>query len=143
MAEQDIHWQQRFSNYGRVFCQLQSAVSLMQQRDLSELEKQGVIQSFEYTYELAWSLLKDYLQWQGFEGVIGSRDAFRTAFKNGLVANGQVWMNMLVDRNKTSHTYNEATAEQILQNIQNQYFQEFKVLQDTFLELENRLENAQ
>lgn len=106
----------------------------MQAGSLSELERLGVIQVFEYTYELGCSTLKDYLVWQGIPGIVGSRDAIREGFSKGLLADGQGWMDMLVDRNRTSHTYNEETAEAILQNIQQHHHPLLKALEQTLLE---------
>lgn len=117
----DVRWKQRFSNYQRALLQLEGAITLMRQRELSDLEKQGVVQAFEFTYELGWNTLKDYLLWQGITGVTGSRDTIREAFSVGLIAQGDVWMNMLIDRNRTSHSYNAQTAKEILSNIDDQY----------------------
>lgn len=129
MTEQDIRWLQRFSNFRKAFSQLDEAVTLSQSRDLSKLEKQGVIQAFEYTYELAWNLLRDYLRWQGNTTITGSRDAIREAFSAGLIDDGERWMQMLQDWNRTSHTYNEETAEEILANITQHYHSLFASLQ--------------
>lgn len=131
MASADIRWKQRLNNFRRAFSQLDEAVGLMAQRELSKLEKQGVIQAFEYTYELGWNLLRDYLRWQGTLELTGSRDTIREAFSVGLIREGETWMNMLQDRNRTAHTYNEATAESILANIHNSYFAAFKALEAT------------
>lgn len=122
MAEQDIRWQQRFQQFQKAHAQLADAVTLMNARPLSNLEKQGVIQAFEFTYELAWNTLKDYLLWQGLTGIVGSRDAIRESYSAGLIEDGEAWMAMLIDRNRTSHTYNEATAEAILLNIKERHF---------------------
>lgn len=111
MTKQDVRWLQRFSNYRKALQQLGEGVDLARSRELSRLEKQGFIRGFEYTYELAWNLLRDYLRWQGSTSVTGSRDAIREAFSAGLVDDGERWMQMLQDRNRTSHTYNEETAE--------------------------------
>lgn len=131
MAQVDIRWQQRFANYRNAFEQIDEAVVLANTRELSRLEKQGLIQAFEYTYELAWKTLKDYLQWQGLVDIIGSRDTIREAFSQGLLEDGQVWMNMLVDRNRTSHTYNQEIADTIFYNIRDVYHVHFKVLVTT------------
>jgi nucleotidyltransferase substrate binding protein (TIGR01987 family) len=131
---EDIRWLQRLQNFSKAQAQLDEAMALMQARSLSKLEKQGVIQAFEYTYELGWNSLKDYLIWQGITGIVGSRDAIREAFSKGLLADGQGWMDMLVDRNRTSHTYNEETAEAILQNIQQHHHPLLKALEQTLLE---------
>jgi nucleotidyltransferase substrate binding protein (TIGR01987 family) len=93
----------------------------MGQRELSKLEKQGVIHGFKYCYELGWNTLKDFLVWQGIDGIVGSRDTVREAFSKGLISDGHAWMQMLTDRNRTSHTYNEETAEAILTNIRVQH----------------------
>ncbi len=92
---QDIRWKQRFSNYTRAFQYLTEAVVLSQQRELSALEQQGLIQSFEFTHELAWKMLKDYLEYQGVSNIVGSRDASRVAFQNALIQDGEVWMQMI------------------------------------------------
>ncbi len=124
----DIRWQQRFANYKKALCQLESAVYLLRERELSDLEKRGLIQAFEVTHELAWNTLKDYLQWQGIKGITGSRDTVREAFSNNLLNDGEVWMSMLIDRNKTSHTYNVETANEIVLNIDQSYIDKFKEL---------------
>jgi len=121
---EDIRWIQRLDNYQRALIHLQSAVELMAQRELSQLEKQGVIQAFEFSWELAWKLMKDYLQWQGIAGLSGARDAIREAFRQGLIDDGQVWMAMLQDRNRTSHTYNETTMLELLDAISSDYAEE-------------------
>ncbi|MBE94404.1 nucleotidyltransferase substrate binding protein [Marinobacter sp.] len=129
MSEHDVRWIQRFNNFRKAFQQLDEAVALGRSRELSKLEKQGVIQAFEYTYELAWNLLRDYLRWQGNAQLAGSRDTIREAFSAGLIEKGETWMQMLLDRNRTSHTYNEETAEQILAAINEHYHPMFVALQ--------------
>lgn len=113
----DVRWQQRLHNYIRALLQLTEAMEPMQQRELSKLEKQGVVQCFKHCYELGWSTLKDFLVWQGIEGIVSSRDTIREPFSKGLSSDGHTWVQMLTDRNRTSHTYNEETAETILSNI--------------------------
>ena len=129
MNHQDIRWQQRFSNYKKALLQLQNAVELNGQRALSNLEKQGVIQAFEFTHELAWKMLKDYLEDQGNQNVKGSKDATREAFKVALIADGEQWMAMIQSRNISSHTYNQDTAERLVDAIVEQYFPLFVALQ--------------
>lgn len=128
MTQQDIRWQQRFSNYTKALAQLQQAVELAQQRPLSRLEEQGLIQAFEFTHELAWNTLKDFLEDRGVQNLYGSKDVTRQAFQVGLIENGQTWMNMIQSRNLTSHTYDEATAAKISAAIRSNYFQEFELL---------------
>ena len=131
---EDIRWLQRLQNFSKAQAQLDEAMALMQARSLSELERLGVIQVFEYTYELGCNTLKDYLVWQGVPSFVGSRDVIREGFSKGLLADGQGWMDMLVDRNRTSHTYNEETAEAILQNIQHHHHPLLKALEQTLLD---------
>ena len=129
MNNQDVRWQQRFSNYKKALLHLDNAVELSEQRALSYLEKQGVIQAFEFTHELAWNVLKDYLQDQGNQNVKGSKDATREAFRVGLIADGEQWMAMIQSRNISSHTYDERTAEQLVNAIIEHYFALFVSLQ--------------
>lgn len=121
----DIRWLQRLENFETAFQQLQSAKSLAQSRTLSDLEKQGVIQAFEFTHELAWNVFKDYFEFQGNPSITGSRDASREAFNKGLIQSGDIWMEMIKSRNQTSHTYNKKTADEIVQKAFDSYVPEF------------------
>lgn len=128
MSALDIRWIQRFNHFVKALSQLTDAVQLAQQRPLSKLEEQGLIQAFEFTHELAWNTLKDFLEGRGVQNLYGSKDATRVAFKTGLIENGETWMGMINSRNLTSHTYDEATAAQIVAAIRNAYFAEFEAL---------------
>jgi len=119
---EDIRWKQRFQNYKKALVTVKNAVALSQQRELSDLEKKGVIQGFEFTFELAWNVMKDYLEEQGIIGIIGSKNAIRHAFNKGIIDDGEVWMKMLKDRNLASHLYEEDTAECIFTAIKNIYY---------------------
>jgi nucleotidyltransferase substrate binding protein (TIGR01987 family) len=131
MTEQDIRWQQRFDNYRRARALLSS---FLQKTELNDLEEQGLIQAFEYTHELAWNTLRDLLLYQGSAtSVLGSRDATREAFRLGLLADGEVWMEMIKNRNLTSHTYNEAVVKQIVSAIRERYHAAFLALETTLL----------
>lgn len=121
MGNEDIRWHQRLSNYKKGLTQLNKAIEISQQRELTELERQGLIQSFEFTHELAWNVMKDYFYYQGNSEIRGSRDATREAFKYNLIDNGEVWMDMIISRNKTTHTYDEETANEIVRRILNDY----------------------
>ena len=125
----DIRWIQRFDNYGRALKTLRNAAELATQRPLSELEQQGLIQGFEFTHELAWNLLKDFLEAQGIAGLIGSRDAIRTAFKNGLLEEGETWMEMIKARNLSSHTYQQDLAQRIATDILTRFYPAFVALE--------------
>src|SRR6266540_4161557 len=121
MTAKDIRWIQRFNNYEKAFAKLSEAVELAAERDLTELEKQGLIQAFVYTHELAWNTLKDFLESRGVQNMYGSRDATREAFKTGLIENGEAWMDMVQSRNLTSHTYEETIAAEIVSAIRATY----------------------
>ena len=117
----DIRWHQRLASYQRALAQLQAAVSLRQSRPLSELEQQGLIQAFEFTHELAWNVMKDYLRSLGQDGLMASRDSTRAAFAAGLIIDGESWMDMIISRNLSSHTYNVATANSLTHKIAETY----------------------
>ncbi|MBN2429628.1 MAG: nucleotidyltransferase substrate binding protein [Deltaproteobacteria bacterium] len=136
----DIRWKQRFSNFTMALQTLHKAVDLSKQRDLSELEQQGLIQGFEFTHELAWNVFKDYLEEQGFVGIIGSKNATREAFKNGLVGEGDAWMDMIKARNLTSHTYNTSLAADIVKDILTRFYPAFTDMEQRFSQLRDREE---
>ena len=98
--------------------------------ELNDLEEQGLIKAFEYTYELAWNTIKDFYEEQGEVAIQGSKDAIRLAFKRGLVVDGEAWMEMIESRKLTVHTYNEATAAVIASLIKKKYFYLFLSLQE-------------
>jgi len=149
MDAQDIRWQQRFGNYVKAFRKLEKAVRKIKEEYpiddagniddddfLDDIIKEGLIQRFEYTHELAWNVMKDFLKDAGNTNIFGSKDATREAFAAGLIEHGEVWMDMIMSRNKTSHTYNEETANDIFDKIINQYF-------EAFLQFKNRMEQLQ
>jgi nucleotidyltransferase substrate binding protein (TIGR01987 family) len=133
MTENDIRWKQRLANYDCVLRQLEGAVELAGTRELSELERQGLIRAFVYTHELAWNLMKDWFTYQGHTAITGSRDAVREAFNRGLVEDGEGWMEMIASRNQTAHAYNEAVASRITERITNRYTELFKAFRDTMV----------
>ena len=132
MTSHDIRWRQRSSNYRRALARLVEAVELSGQRPLSDLERQGLIQAFEFTHELSWKTLKDFLASRGIEELYGSRDTTREAFAQGLITDGEAWMEMIRHRNLSTHTYDEATVQEIVTAVVSRYI-------DAFQELESRL----
>jgi nucleotidyltransferase substrate binding protein (TIGR01987 family) len=125
MTTQDIRWIQRLNHFSKALSQLKRFID---KGDLNELEKQGLIQSFEYTYELAWNTLKDYFESQGETNLHGSRDVFRLAFRRDIIEDGETWMDMIKCRTLTVHTYDEKIAEKIASDITNRYYPEFMTL---------------
>jgi nucleotidyltransferase substrate binding protein (TIGR01987 family) len=133
MADKDIRWIQRFANFNKALSQLSRFV---EKGELNEFEIQGLIQCFEYNYELAWNVIKDFYESQGETEIQGSRDAIRLAFNRGLIEAGDVWMKMVKSRTLTSHTYNEEIAEEIADAIYKEYYPMFIALQKILKELE-------
>jgi len=115
----DIRWQQRFENLLRAFAQLESAVK--QVETANDLEKEGLIQRFEYTFELAWKTAKDYLESKSID-VKFSSDIIKEAFKYEMIEDGELWMKMLESRNKLAHTYNEENFKSGVALIVNDFY---------------------
>jgi nucleotidyltransferase substrate binding protein (TIGR01987 family) len=137
LTNKDVRWRQRFQNFGKAFSQLSNAAALAQQRELSDLEQQGLIQVFEFTHELAWNTLKDFLESRGRSNLFGSKDATREAFAAGLIDNGDTWMQMIENRNETTHTYDKETADEIGEAILSRYVDQFEKFQRRFMQLES------
>ena len=114
----EIRWKQRFQNYEKSFFQLQRALQI---ENPSDVERAGLIQFFEMTFELAWKTLKDYLESLGFQ-VNSPRDVFKQAYQSKIISAGHVWMDALDDRNLTAHTYDETTSQEVATLIRDKYF---------------------
>ena len=126
VQNEDVRWIQRFSNYRKALAKLSQAVAIIAGlQDLTEgmddLMKEGLIQRFEYTHELAWKVMKDYAEYQGYTEVRGSRDAFRQALQMGIIDDAG-WMESIEDRNLTSHNYDEEVAEEVYQASMHKYY---------------------
>ncbi|MFI3304815.1 MAG: nucleotidyltransferase substrate binding protein [Rikenellaceae bacterium] len=140
----DIRWEQRFANYRKALKKLTIAVELiapiyeeLQDSSLSaqeELQVEGLIQRFEYTHELAWKVMMDYAKYQGFQDIKGSRDATRYALKNNIISD-ECWMEMIQSRNRTSHTYDDDTAQEILIYIVERYVKAFALFESKMVEI--------
>jgi len=129
-VEEDIRWKQRFQNYKKALITIKNAVEITKSRELSDLEKQGLIQGFEFTFELAWNVMKDYLEEQGITDIVGSKNAVRQAFSKGLVEDGDIWIEMINARNISSHTYDEETAEKLFEKIKNNFYDTFIIFRE-------------
>ena len=126
----DIRWIQRFNNYKKALAALERSVIAAQERSLNEIEEQGLVQGFEFTFELSWKLLKDYLESKGFKDFHGSKDTFRLAFQEGLISDGEIWMEMIDSRNRSSQTYEESITKKIISLVLSKYFLKFKQLSE-------------
>ena len=123
----DIRWIQRFNNFERALALLKEAITI---KTLTDLEIEGMIQRFEYTFELAWKTLKDYLEEKGYTELVGSKEVIRQAFADGIITEGEVWMDMVRARNLTTHIYNQQTANTIKDDIVKLYYACFNQLYD-------------
>jgi nucleotidyltransferase substrate binding protein (TIGR01987 family) len=121
---EDIRWKQRFSNFKKATIQL---TEFIDKGDLNKFEVQGLIQCFEYTFELAWKTMKDYLEFEGYE-VKSPRSTIQTAFQTQLITDGHVWIDALEKRNLMAHTYDEAVAKQAEELIKTHYYPVIKEL---------------
>jgi nucleotidyltransferase substrate binding protein (TIGR01987 family) len=132
--ELDIRWTQRFNNYQKALDQLSYVVNLSHARELTMIEQQGLIQAFEFTFELSWNVMKDFLESRGVSGIIGSRDAIRQAFNRGIIQDGQEWMEMINSRNQTSHSYDADEADLISEKVVNEYYAKFETFREKMKE---------
>ena len=135
--ENDIRWKQRFNNYRRALKQLTDAVEIVSKQLYSEHQysiiREGLIQCFEFSHELAWKVMKDYAEHQGIMEIFGSRDAIRYSLRLGLIDDEQ-WMDTIKDRNVTSHHYDDETASTIESHIINIYYPLFVKFEKVMLE---------
>jgi nucleotidyltransferase substrate binding protein (TIGR01987 family) len=133
MSNQDIRWIQRFNNYRKALARLGEAVALTEDRDLSDLEQQGLIQGFEFTFDLAWKTLQDYLRHHKRPNDNGGPNVIiEQALADGIIKGDEVWKAMKKSRDLTSHSYDGETADDIAENILDTYY-------GLFIQLETRL----
>lgn len=127
MNEQDVRWKQRFRNFQKSLLYLQEALEI---ENPDVIQRAGMIQFFEMTFELAWNTLKDYLQAQGFNEIKSPRSAIKKGFEIDLITDGEGWLKLLEDRNLTAHAYDEVMAKEIEKLIRKKYFPLIKELFD-------------
>ena len=126
---EDIRWKQRFLNFERAFKRLQTALNSRALDDFSDLEQEGLIQRFEYTFELAWKTMKDYLEDSGILfSPVTPRAVIKEAFAAKLIDDGQAWIAMMLDRNLLSHNYDTLTFQKVLVAVSDTYLQKFEQL---------------
>lgn len=140
--DEDVRWLQRLSNYRKALRKLEEGLnqlSLLQSNNLLDIVREGVIQRFEFTHELAWKVMKDYLEYQGVK-VMGSRDAIRNALNHNLISD-KVWIKSVDARNLASHTYDEEIADEVFESITNIYFPLFQEFMIRMEEIEHESES--
>lgn len=125
-------WEQRLDSYHKALARLAEIVGASKKRALNEFERDGLVQRFEFTHELSWKLMKAYAEYQGFDGIGGSRDATRKAFEMSLISDGQSWMDMIKSRNETSHNYDGSMADDVVDSIINRFY---PLLADFYLKM--------
>ena len=123
--DKETRWKQRFNNFNSAFHRLKSAVERIE--ELDDLAREGLVQRFEYTFELAWKTIKDFLESKG-EPEKYQRDIIKKAFQLEIIDQGELWLEMLENRNLMSHTYNQSTFETVVDLIHNKYFPEISKL---------------
>ena len=126
MENKDIHWPHRFQNFTKSMLHLESALQIS---NPDIVQKAGIIQFFEMSFELAWNMVKDYLEEQGFIDVKSPKSALKKAFEMGLIENGHDWMDLLLDRNQTMYAYEDKKATELVLLIQQKYQPILKILQ--------------
>lgn len=123
-------WQERYELYQKAVNQLEKGLATYP--DLNELEKDGVIQRFEFTFELAWKTLQDYFaQAGGYTDVRGPRIVLKQATQDSLTDNGYTWLKMLESRNELTHVYDEEGSRRILDDVAVVYLPLLKELAQT------------
>jgi nucleotidyltransferase substrate binding protein (TIGR01987 family) len=129
MSNEDIRWKQRFANFNKATNHLEKALQIP---NPDIVQKAGIIHFFEMSFELAWNMIKDYLEEQGFVDIKSPRSALKKAFEINILENGHDWMDLLQDRNLTAHTYDEQKATDMEQLISSKYFPLLKALHQSF-----------
>jgi nucleotidyltransferase substrate binding protein (TIGR01987 family) len=114
----ETRWRQRFHNLSKAYALLQEAAEAP---SLSRLEEEGLIQRFEYTFELCWKTMKDYLEAGGLD-VRLPRDVLKEAYRTGLVSDGEAWLEMLENRNLLAHTYDDERFAEALGRVRGRFF---------------------
>lgn len=142
---------QRFDSFSRAFLRLEELVLMITGRDNyslftdetisieEEIVREALIKRFEFTQELSWNLLKDYMTYQGEVGLAGSRDVYRRALQNGLI-NDSIWMNMILDRNLSAHDYNDMKSKEIAHRIVDIYYPLLCELRKRFASIKEKIE---
>jgi len=142
--EQDIRWMQRYSNYHKAVSRILDVTESWQKpEDLSELEQEGLVQRFEYTFELGWKTMQDLLKYKGYEFILGPNGTLRKAFEDGLITDHDAWRRMAAARVTTSHTYNEGEVTEIVRKIYEAFAPMLKDLDMRLSEEQARLEGEE
>ncbi len=124
-------WNEKLGDLDKAINRLKEAIDESNINPNSSTLKDGVIQRFEFTYQLCWKLMKHFLEMEGIEEAKSPRSTFREAFQYGLIEDGDLWIDMLKDRNLTSHVYDEDVSIEIYNKIKHRYFEALSNMKDT------------
>lgn len=138
MEERQPKWLERLSIFKNAIARMAEVVELSKQRTLNQFERDSLIKRFEFTYEMAWKLMMSFEKEYGVTELLGSKDVVRTAFSMSLIDNGEAWLEMIDDRNKTSHLYDEEMAADVTEEIIDTYYPLFMELQGKMEEIAQR-----
>ena len=127
-------WYERLNTFKKAIARMAEVVELSRQRPLNQFECDSLIKRFEFSYEMAWKLMMSYEKENGVTELVGSKDVVRRAFSMSLIDNGEVWMEMIDDRNKTTHLYDEEMATDVIDEIIHTYY-------PVLLELQKKMED--
>ena len=138
MEARQPKWLERLSIFKNAIARMAEVIELSKQRTLNQFERDSLIKRFEFTYEMAWKLMMSYEKENGATELVGSRDVVRTAYRMSLIDNGEAWLGMIDDRNKTSHLYDEEMAADVIDEIIDTYYPLFMELQDKMDQIAQR-----
>ena len=125
-------FEERQSDYKKALLKLKEAL----QEEPTEIVIDGILHRYEFTFELAWKTIKDYLEYMGIVNKVGSpRENIQLAYQQGIINDGELWIEMMLSRNSLSHLYDEETSGKIYNDIKNKYIQAFEKLEEKFEEI--------
>mgnify|MGYP002860247249 FL=1 len=131
-------WLERLSIFSNAVARLAEVIELRKQRPLNQFECDSLIKRFEFSYEMAWKLMMSYEKENGITELLGSKDVVRQAYRMSLIENGEAWLEMIDDRNKTSHLYDEEMAADVIDEIVNTYYALFFELKSKMDEIADK-----
>jgi len=118
----ELRWKQRFQNFEKAYNTLNRALARLEEEPEDEMVQMATVQAFEFTFELSWNTMKDYLEDEGFDDVKNSKKTIRIAFQAELISDAEGWLGIIEKRNLASHTYNQIILEETIKYIKDEFF---------------------
>ncbi|MFY8162449.1 MAG: HI0074 family nucleotidyltransferase substrate-binding subunit [Candidatus Kapaibacteriota bacterium] len=137
-----IRFEQRFANFAKSLKKLHNVADTYDLININEKDRDSLIKRFELTFELAWNCYKDYLEYNGEIELYSSRNTIKTAFKQGLIINGVIWLEMIETRVLSVHSYDEENANKIAKEIIEKYLIEYDIALDNFTKYLNNIKET-